>query len=458
MLRAKVPPSPPLRWLVSLWAFSLCASLLPSKHLQAQMLEDALVSTYLANPTLEAERAALRAATDAVGEAQSGWRPTLAIEGELFANDVDESGASDSFVSKSAALVLEQNIYQGGETVASVGRAEQLLLYRRARLAVVEQQVLLSAIEAYAGLANARAVLELARQNEKRLARQLDATGKRLKAGELTGTDAAQAEARHAGAIATRALAESAVHAAEAVYGSVTGEAPAALASLAMPDLAVTAEVEAKRLALDNNPAIRAARYRLAAAESDIRIAEAAVYPSLDLKAELGYEDDPSLDVSYERAATVGLELRIPLYQGGGEYARIRRARQETSQVKDDLEAVKRAVTVEVVQAWQDFSAANRTMASLERQVEAAGRALTGAEKEAAVGQRTVLDLLDLEGDLFQAEIDRANAARDEVVASYRLRLVLGDLTADSLDLPGERYDAERYDRDNRGRLIGVGG
>lgn len=458
MLKSECKTLGQSRWLLSLWAFCLCAGLFPPENLRAQTFEEALVSTYLANPTLEAERAALRAATDAVGEAKGGWRPTLAIEGELLANDVDEDGTRDSFLSKSAALVLEQNLFQGGETVASVGQAEQLLLYRRARLDVVEQQVLLSAIEAYAGLANARAVLALARENEQRLETQLDATRKRLKAGELTGTDAAQADARHAAAIAGRERASSAAEAAEAVYRSVTGEVPAALAPLEAPALAFASEAESARLAIENNPSIKAVRYRLAAANSDIRIAESALYPSLDLKAELGYADDPSLDVGYERAAAIGLELRIPLYQGGGEYARIRRARQEMSQVENDLDAVKRAVTVEVSQAWQDFSAARGTIVSIERQVDAAGQALEGAKKEAAVGQRTTLDVLDLESDFFQAELDLANARRDEVVAAYRLRLALGELTADALDLPGERYDEERYDQDNRNRLIGLGG
>ncbi|MGI9418978.1 MAG: TolC family outer membrane protein [Geminicoccaceae bacterium] len=444
-------------WLLLSWSLCLLSGLSHGSGLRAQTLEEALVSTYLSNPTLKAQRATLRSATEAVAEAKGGWRPTLAIEGDLQANTVDDSSDSGRFTSSSAALVLEQNLYRGGETVASVSQAEYLLLYERAHLLVTEQEVILTAIDAYTGVVNALAVLDLAKANEKRLAKQLDATRKRFKAGEFTGTDVSQAEARFAGAIAERDRALSAVEAAKALYRSVTDQDPVSLSPPTAPDLTAAGETEAQSLASEGNPAIQAARYRLAATGADIRIAEAALYPSLDLQAEVSYADDPSLDTSYERAAAVGVELRIPLYQGGGEYARIRRAKQEMGRFGDGLEAVKRAVAADTSQAWQDFRAARSNIGSIEQQVTAAKQALEGARKEAEVGQRTILDVLDLEDDLFRAEIALETARRDEVVAAYRLRLALGELTANALDLPGKRYDAELYDQNNRNRLIGIG-
>lgn len=447
------------RWLLCSWAFCLLSGLMPPSGLMAQSLEEALVSTYLSNPTLKAQRAALRAATEQIAEAKGDWRPTLAIESAVQTGLIDSSDRNGGFTSNSAALVLEQNLYQGGETTASVGQAEQLLLYQRARLVVTEQDVFLAATEAYVGLVNDLALLDLARQNEDRLALQLDGTNKRFKAGELTGTDVAQAEARYAGAVAERDRALSAVEASKALYRSIIGQQPVSLSAPGVLGLKLTAsEPEAVERALAGNPAIRAAVYRLAAAEADIRIAKAALYPRLDLQAEVGYADEPNLDASSESTAAIGIELRIPLYQGGGEYARIRSARQVTNQFEDDLEAAKRVVAAETSRAWQDLRAARSRIGSIEKQVEAAKKALAGARKEAEFGQRTTLDVLDLESDLFQAEVDLATARRDEVVASYQLGLVFGELTAEALDLPAERYDIERYDQDNRNKLIGIGG
>ncbi len=445
------------RWFALSWFSCLLSGLALGDELQAQTLEEALASTYFSNPTLQAQRATLRAATEVVAEAKGGWHPTLAIESDIQANSIDDSSDSGRFTSSSTALVLEQNLYQGGQTTASVSQAENLLLYERALLQVTEQEVLLSAIEAYADVVNAVAIMDLTQANERRLFKQLDAAKKRFSAGELTSTDVAQANARYAGAIAEQDRALSAVEASKALYQSVTGQEPDSLSRPTQQPPSVASEREALELAMQGNPAIRASRYRLVASMADIRIAKSVIYPSLDLQAELTYADDPSLETGYERAAVIGVELRVPLYQGGGEYARIRRAHQEMSRLEHDLAAVKRAVAAEVSQAWHDLSAASSGIGSIKRQVSAARQALAGGSKEVEVGQRTLLDVLDLERDLFEAEVALETARRDEVVAAYRLRLAQGTLTADALELSGDHDDADRYDRDHRHRLTGIG-
>ena len=420
-----------------------------SSGLWAQTLEEALVSTYLSNPTLKEQRANLLATAEEVAEAKGDWLPTLAIEAEAQNNVIDIGDENDNFVSSSAALVLEQNLFQGGETVANVQRTEDLVMYQRARLMAIEQEVLLSATEAYANLVNNLAILDLARKNEDRLAQQLDGAKKRTRAGELTRTDVAQAEARYAGAIAERDRAIGEVESSKADYRSITNQDPASLSTLQALSVPVATEADARALARENNPTIMASRYRLAAAGADILVARAEIYPTLDLRAEVGYADEFGLDDDDDddnddgAAAAIGVELRIPLYQGGADYARIRRATQINSQFEESLEAATRSVLAATSRAFQDLRAARLRIGSIERQVLAAKTALDGAQKEAAVGQRTTLDLLDLENDFFQAEVDLATTRRDEVVASYQLAQAFGQLTAETLDLPVERFETE---------------
>ena len=83
---------------------------------------------------------------------------------------------------------------------------------------------------------------------------------------------------------------------------------------------------------------------------------------------------------------------------------------------------------------------------------------MEGTEREAQVGERTVLDILDAEQELFQSEINLAVAERDEVVASYRLQATLGRLTAEYLRLPVELYDVNEYYEEARGAWWGYGG
>jgi len=424
----------------------------------AQTLEEALVSAYLTNPTLEAQRAALRATDELVPQALSDWRPTIEGTAASQFNDVDTSANSGTFQSNSAGLGVDQNLYRGGGTVANTTRAEQLVRLERSRLIATEQDVLLNAVEAYTDLLTALAVLELSLQNENRLRRQLQATRDRFEVGEVTRTDVAQSEARLAGAVAERVRSEGSIQAARAAYRNVINQEPVRLVTpRPRADLPPT-EAEAHQLAETYNPNIAAAQFNLAAARADVRVAESDLLPELSVRGELTYTDEPSLTLDHQREASIGAVLRVPLYQGGGEYARVRQTKQTVRQRSDDLEAIFRAVREEVTSAWQTLVTARTAIESIREQVRAAEIALEGSRQEALVGQRTTLDVLDQENDLFQAQVDLVSAQRDEIVASHRVKSAIGQLTVMGLELPVEPYDPEAYYFDVRNRLFGLGG
>ncbi len=422
-----------------------------------QTLEEALVSAYLTNPELQSQRSALRAADEFVPQALSGWRPTVRVTSQATVADIDSASGGGGLDTLSNSLSIEQNLYQGGETLANTRRAERLVRLERARLTAIEQDVLLSAVEAYTGLLNDLAVLELAVQNENRLRRQLQAAKDRFEVGEVTRTDVAQAEARVAGAVAERVRAVGAIESSKATFRNVVNLEPVSLTPpKSMTDLP-TEEAEAQRRAESFNPNILAGQFNLAAAKEDVTIAEAALYPRLSVNGEFTYTEEPSLALEWQRVASIGATLAVPLYQGGGEYAQIRQSKETVRQRQNDMEATYRAVREEVTGAWQALMTAQSRIESITEQVRAAEIALDGSRQEALVGQRTTLDVLDQENDLFQAEVDLVGAQRDEIVASYRLKAAIGELTATAVELPVEPYDAEAHYKDVRGRWFGLG-
>ncbi len=424
---------------------------------RAQTLEEALVAAYLTNPDLEAQRAALRATDELVPQALSGWRPTVALEGVVAHDEADTSEGDASFTEKTGSLTLNQELYSGGETVASTERAERIVRLERARLEAIEQNVLLDAVTAYTNMLAAQAVLDFAIQNESRLGRQLQATRDRFEVGEVTRTDVAQADARLSGSTADRVQAEGDVLAARAEYRRVINQEPGQLA-VPPPLAALPAnEAEAHQLAEVANPNITAAQFNLAAARADVDVAESALYPRLSLQGELTYSDDPNSVLDWRRDAIIGANVRVPLYQGGGEYARVRQNKQTVRQREDDLEGTFRAVRNEVTGSWQALVTATSRIDSIGSQVRANEIAVEGSRQEALVGQRTTLDVLDQESDLFQSQVDLVRARRDQVVASYRLKAAVGELTVAGIDLPVEPYNAEAYYGDVRNRLFGLG-
>lgn len=424
----------------------------------AQSLEQALVSAYLTNPQLEAQRAALRATDELVPQALSGWRPTVQTEGAAVLNDAERPDDRDeNFTTLQSSLTLDQEIYSGGETVANTRRAERLVRVERARLIVVEQDVLLQAVTAYTDLLAARAVLDFAEQNEGRLQRQLQATRDRFEVGEVTRTDVAQADARLSGSTADRVEAEGVVAAAQAAYRRVINQEPAGLVVPQPLALLPASWEEAQALAEDLNPNIAAAQYNLAAAQADVDVAEAALLPRLSVRGELSYARNPVEELDYSRDASIGALLSVPLYQGGGEYARVRQNKQIVRQRRDDLEDTFRAVRDEVTNAWELLLTAGSRIESISDQVRANEIAVEGARQEALVGQRTTLDVLDQESDLFQSQVDLVQARRDQIVASYRLKAAVGQLTVAGIELPVQPYNEEAYYNDTRNRWIGLG-
>jgi TolC family type I secretion outer membrane protein len=426
----------------------------------AQTLQEALVSAYLTNSELEAQRSALRATDELVPQALSGWRPTIAIEGDAFANNRETAnGASDTsaFNTTRSSIALDQELYSGGETVANTERAERLVRAERARLLAIEQSVLLDATTVYSNLLAAQAVLDFAIQNESRLRRQLQATQDRFDVGEVTRTDVAQSDARLSGAIADRVTAEGDLAAAQADFRRVINQEPGPLVVPEPVAILPATEPEAQQLAEAGNPNIAVAEYDLAAARSDVDVALSALLPRLSVRGELTYTDDPTPALDHQRDATIGASLRVPLYQGGGEYARVRQTKQIVRQRQDDLETAYRAVRNEVTSAWQAFVTATTQIDSRRAQVQANEIAVEGSRQEALVGQRTTLDVLDQESDLFLSQVDLVRARRDQIVASYRLKAAVGELTVVALNLPVEEYNPDAYYLDVRNRLIGLG-
>jgi TolC family type I secretion outer membrane protein len=341
--------------------------------------------------------------------------------------------------------------------VANTERAESLVRSERARLIAFEQNVLLDAATVYTNLLAADAVLDFAIQNENRLRRQLQATQDRFEVGEVTRTDVAQADARLSGAIADRVRAEGELTAARADYRRVINQEPGRLVVpeplRALPD----SEVEAQQLADVNNPNITVAQFDLAAARAEVDVATSALLPRLSVRGELTYADEPTLTQDWQRDASIGANLTVPLYQGGGEYARVRQTKQTFRQRQDDLEAAFRAVRNEVTAAWQALLTASTQIESVSAQVRANQIAVEGARQEALVGQRTTLDVLDQESDLFNSQVRLVQARRDQIVASYRVKASVGELTVVGIDLPVQPYNPEAYYLDARSRLIGLG-
>lgn len=419
----------------------------------AQSLNEVLSAAYNNNPTLLAARAALRATDEGVPQALSNWRPTVSVTGEVgkLRQEYDPQSASfqsDTVTPKTVTLSVAQPLYRGGRTEAATEAAEALVLAGRQDLADTEQAVLLDAVTAYMDVVQNQAVLDLNRNNEEVLRRQLEATRERFRVGEITRTDVAQAESRLSGAVASRISAEGALVSSRAVLARVIGEMPGTLSPPPpLPELPKSEE-EAVAIAYEENPDLLGARFREVAAKYDVRAVSGALLPTVSLNGSLSRADETSRANLEVDSARVALQLTVPLYEAGSVYSQTRQRKQVHNQRRIQVEEQRRAVRQLVVQAWENLTTARSNIEARRAQVEAARIALEGVQQEAEVGSRTTLDVLDAEQEYLDARVAEVRSRRDEYVAGFTLLSAVGRLGARQLSLPVDHYDpTSNYDR-----------
>ena len=146
------------------------------------------------------------------------------------------------------------------------------------------------------------------------------------------------------------------------------------------------------------------------------------------------------------------------MYQAGVASSEIRQAKQDVYQLREQVFETRREILADVITAWEDLITARAQISAFQESVSANEIALEGTQREAEVGERTVLDILDAEQALFESQVDLVTAQRDEVVASYSVQSAIGRLTAERLQLPVEIYDVEQYYREARDSWWGWGG
>ena len=443
--------------LSGMWAACACAN----------TLFDELAYTYATSPVLDAQRAYLRAADERVGQAKAGWRPTIAVEGNVsrseqkFKNYPNTPDFDYGNTSYDAGVVLSQQVFSGFKTTSGVDYAKTVVFQERAKMLAKEQDVLLSAAVAYADVIRDRALLELQVNQEQVLARHLKSYQKRFKVGDLTRTDVAQAEARLSGAKTARTVAQGNLESSVAIYENVVGRKPEDITKIDHLDELLPKDFEAAvALMNENNPTLQAAEQAKKAAEYQITQQESALLPKVDVSAGAGYQwgqPIPVMTDNYDgQYWKVGARLSVPLYQGGGEYARVREAKQLANQADIVYEQTRRQLLQSTTQAWELWQSSKAAIESIKSQIKASKMALDGVIKEANVGSRTVLDVLDAEQEYLNYRVSLVTAERNEMVAAMNLLSSTGQMTASGLGLQVDIYDPQKHYDEVSGQWIGL--
>lgn len=413
----------------------------------AGTLQEALARAYRSNPTLTATRAGLQATDENVQVAKADGRPNVNATGtfteSILKPTISFTAQQRSLAANATATVP---IYSGGAVRNAIKGAKVRVEAGRANLRGTEATVFSNVVAAYMDVIRDSAIVSLNMANVNVLEVNLQATNDRFEVGDLTRTDLAQSESRLALARSDLQTAQANLITSRENYIALVGEAPDNLEPPpALPGLPATPE-DAVRVALADNPDILAAQKTRDAAAYDTKVAKAGVAPRLSGFVQGAYTNFldtlPNSPEQLNKTASAGVQLTLPLYQGGRPGAQVRRNQALESQAIEQEIGTERSVIAQTRAAYASWQASLQTIESSQKAVDAAALSLEGVRAENSVGSRTILDILNAEQESLNARVSLVSARRNAYVAGFSLLAAMGHAEADDLGLEsGALYD-----------------
>jgi outer membrane protein len=430
----------------------------------ADTMEAALLRAYQNNPQLNAQRATVRATDENVPQALAGYRPKAAIiasGGAQYTNQLADSSSKKIEEGPqgphAVGLTVTQTLFDGNQTANKTRAAESQVSGAREGLRLMEQSVLLAAATIYMDYLRDAAILEVQRNNTRVLEVTLKQTRDRYGAGMVTPTDVAQSEAQLAAGRSQEFAAEATLTTTRANFRRIIGNEPAQLAPGSPVDRYLPGTLQgAIALSLAENPNVTAAMFGIDVNFLNVKVNEGALFPTVTLQASVQKSWQQTITSIRVAGASAVAQVSVPIYQGGAEYSLIRQSKETLEQQRLNLEQVRDQARADLVTAWGQLLAGKAQVASAQALVTASEIALLGTRKEATVGQRTVLDVLNAQQALVNARVALVTAEHDRVVASYAVLNATGRLSPQVLHLATSVYDPGLHYHQVRDSWFGV--
>jgi outer membrane protein len=410
----------------------------------ARAAED-LLSVYTlalqADPVFSAAAATREAALEAVPQSRAVLLPNIGLSGNVSRDRFDPRNDEPTSyaTNQNYSVQLRQSVYQRDRLVQRE-QADNQVAQAEAEFTTAQQELMLRVATAYFVVLGALDNLEFVSADKEAVGRTLDQATQRFEVGLTAITDVHEAQARYDIAVSELINAEKLLDDAREALREITGETHPEIeilqAEIPLVGPEPAEQGEWVETALDQNPALLAAMAATEAARNEVEVQRSGHYPSLDLTADYSYRDIRfGGEVDQERNdSSVGLELNLPLYQGGLVSSRTRQSRHRFSQAQEEQERQRRATERQTRDNYRGVITGISRVKALDQAVVSSETALEAAETGLEVGTRTTVDVLDAQRELLRARRDHARARYDYLLDTLRLKQAAGILGEPDLE------------------------
>lgn len=382
-------------------------------------------------------------AREQVAVEKTAYFPKLTVNGSAGKQHIDrENGGNASYDPSEASVGINQLITDFGATSSRVQAAKVVLIKEEAERELQVQNLTLAAIEAQLQVIQAQRTQAYARQSEQNIKQQTSLENARMEAGRGYATDVLQAKSQLAGAEARRVMADSRMREALNRYRVIFGETTIAadgLEALAVPGTSLPAsEVDIIESVRQQNPDVLAAikRAEVTLAERDAARSKE-LMPRLSFRLSQAHFDDydGSPGRRDDTKAMVNFDWQFDLGMRADHVTRA--ADQAVLSAEEKADYVRIQAIEEARNAWDSWQTSRERSEHLRNQVNIAESFLDLARKEREMGRRSLLDILNGEVGLINAQSDATAAGIDEIIAAYRLLRATGRLSPELFRQPG---------------------
>ena len=429
----------PTKTLRQMFACVLCITSMGVVSVEAETLQDAMSLAYRTNPALLSQRAQVQATGELKPQAFAALLPQINAQAGYTKLDTEQISPAGAAFDRNANLdqlsysaSLEQVLFSGGRGLFSIRQATAQIDTAQAELLGIEQQLLTNVATAYFDVVRDVQIHRVNQVNVEVLRRQRVQAQQRFASGELARTDIAQADARFAAARAVLANAKAQLNLSRSTYRQLVGQAPGSLQkNTGLPVIPDSLE-KATMLAQEVAPGVIVARAAERASRHGVKIARSDYFPRVTASAAYQFQDEPSTFIDQSENISYGVRLEVPLFRGGAQSSRVRQAKAMNKSDRFKIYQAEREVMTGVISAWEQLAASKFNIAAAQDQVTANQLAVDGVKKEALVGSRTTLEVLNAQLEFMNAQLALINATHDMQVAHYSLLSSIGILTHSS--------------------------
>lgn len=412
--------------------FALAAS-----FVQAQTLPQAMQQALDVHPEIQAGVNNRLAADYQLKAAQGGYLPKVDLLGGYGREGTDNtttragSGSNDweTLNRGESSLRLQQMVFDGFATSSEVGRQQATVNSRAYSLLGTSERTALTVAQVYLDVLTRREFVQLAEDNLRNHERIFDQIRLRTERGVGRTADRDQAEARLAQARNNLITEQTNLADAQVNYLSAVGQMPDQLERPAPFMAMLPADLnEARQQMLENSPILRSAESDIVAAEKQYDTAKSTFYPRFD--AELGRSADNDIDGQngHSNEWQAMLRMRFNLYAGGSNKADLESKAYQSNQALDIRNNALRVLNEELGLAWNAQNNANAQVPIAQKYVDYSTSVRSAYQQQFSLGERTLLDLLDSENELFNASRRLAEIKNIQLFTQYRIKATMGEL------------------------------